>query len=182
MVASIWDVVHLHLMDGLALSGAEAQAPWYGVLETMWLHCGEAQQVGCPLHRKCQNWDCNVHTQWWKACWAACGPRVWHSYCRDILECWGDYRLKFPGLSDLAGNTFCVIAASAANERVFSVDDPVVSSRRVIYKSSSVNDILLFNSVLRKKHWSLTRFHIFIFQRFTRPSVGFEMNHWINCH
>jgi len=39
-----------------ALSGTDVQAPWHGVLETVWLHCDEAQQVecqrgwkGCPL-------------------------------------------------------------------------------------------------------------------------------------
>ena len=42
-------------LDG-ALSGAGVQAPWHGVLETVWIHCDEAQQVrclrgleGCPL-------------------------------------------------------------------------------------------------------------------------------------
>ena len=35
----------LHLMDGWALSGADVQAPWHGVLELVWLHCDEALQV-----------------------------------------------------------------------------------------------------------------------------------------
>ena len=30
-----------------ALSGADVQAPWQGVLETEWLHCDEAKPVGC---------------------------------------------------------------------------------------------------------------------------------------
>jgi len=29
------------------MNGAGIQAPWHGVLETVWLHCDEAQQVGC---------------------------------------------------------------------------------------------------------------------------------------
>jgi len=33
-------------LDGL-VSGAGVQAPWHGVLETVRLHCDEAQQVGC---------------------------------------------------------------------------------------------------------------------------------------
>jgi len=56
MSVSIWGAVHLHLMDGWALGGADVHAPWHGVLETVWLHCDEAQQVeclrgleGCPL-------------------------------------------------------------------------------------------------------------------------------------
>jgi len=38
------------------LSGEGAQAPWHDVLQTVWLHCDETQQVeclrgleGCPL-------------------------------------------------------------------------------------------------------------------------------------
>jgi len=61
---------------------------------------------------------------------AACGPRVWHSWCRDIIQWWRDHRLEFPGLSGLVGNTFCVMATRASNERVFSIDDHVVNSRR----------------------------------------------------
>jgi len=47
MDVSIWGAVHLHSMDGWALSGADVQAPWHSVLETVWLHCDEAQEVGC---------------------------------------------------------------------------------------------------------------------------------------
>ena len=47
MGVSIWDAVHLHSMDGWALSGADVQAPWHGFLEIVWLLCDEAQQVGC---------------------------------------------------------------------------------------------------------------------------------------
>jgi len=42
--------------SGNPWSGADVQAPWHGVLETVWLLCDEAQQVGylrglegCPL-------------------------------------------------------------------------------------------------------------------------------------
>jgi len=59
---------------------------------------------------------------------------------------------------------FCVIATSAASERVFSMTGYVVNSRRTNLKSSSVNDVL-FSAVLlklRKKRLRLTkRFHIF---------------------
>ena len=34
-------------MDRWALSETDVQAPWDGMLETMWLHCDESQQVGC---------------------------------------------------------------------------------------------------------------------------------------
>ena len=47
MGVSIWDAVHSHSMDRWALSGADVQAPWHGVLETVWLLCDGAQQVGC---------------------------------------------------------------------------------------------------------------------------------------
>ena len=67
----------------------------------------------------------------------------------------------------------------AANERVF--DDHVVNNRKTNLKRSSVSDFFFLNSALRKKRWSLTRFHIFTLQCFLRP-VGFEVNHWINCH
>ena len=47
MGVSIWGAVHLHSMDGWALSGAGIQARWHGVLGVVWLHCDEAQRVGC---------------------------------------------------------------------------------------------------------------------------------------
>ena len=59
-------------------------------------------------------------------------------------------QLEFPGLSDLARNTFCVKATGAANERMF-IDGNAMNSRGANSKSSSVNDILFFNSALRKK-------------------------------
>ena len=56
MSASTWGAVRLHSMDGWALSGADVQAPWHGVLGKLWFHCDEAQQVGylratAPLYR-----------------------------------------------------------------------------------------------------------------------------------
>jgi len=39
--------VVLHSMDGCVLNGAGVQAPWHGVLEIVWLHCDEAEQVEC---------------------------------------------------------------------------------------------------------------------------------------
>ena len=47
MSVSIWTALYLHLMDVRALSGADVLAPWHDALETVWLHCDEAQQVGC---------------------------------------------------------------------------------------------------------------------------------------
>jgi len=44
MGVSIWGAVHLHSMDGWALSsGAGVQAPWHGVLEIVWLDCDKGQ-------------------------------------------------------------------------------------------------------------------------------------------
>ena len=53
---SIWGTVRLHWMDGWALSRADAQAPWHGTLETVWLHCDETQQVGCLKNWKVVRW------------------------------------------------------------------------------------------------------------------------------
>jgi len=39
MGVSIWGAMHLHSMDRWALSGVDVQAPWRGMLGTMWLHC-----------------------------------------------------------------------------------------------------------------------------------------------
>jgi len=47
MGVSIWGAGQRHSKDEWALSGADVQAPWHGVLEIVWLHCGEALQVGC---------------------------------------------------------------------------------------------------------------------------------------
>ena len=47
MVVSIWGAVRPHSMNGWVPTGEDAQATWHGVLETLWLHCEEAQQVGC---------------------------------------------------------------------------------------------------------------------------------------
>jgi len=40
-------VSKMHSTDRWALSWTGVQAPWHGVLETVWPHCDEAQQVGC---------------------------------------------------------------------------------------------------------------------------------------
>ena len=58
-------------------------------------------------------------------------------------------------LSDLARNALCVMATSAASERVFSMARYVVNSRRANVKSSSVNDILFFNSAFKAKNGAL---------------------------
>jgi len=57
----------------------------------------------------------------------------------------------FPGLSGLAGNMLCVMADSAANDRVFNIEDHVVYSRRVNLKESLSERHAVFNSALRKK-------------------------------
>jgi len=59
--------------------------------------------------------------------------------CGDILQWWRDHRLEFPALSDIAINTFCVMATSAANEQVFSMAVRVVNGRRTNLKRSSLN-------------------------------------------
>jgi len=56
-----------------------------------------------------------------------------------------------PALSDLVKNTLCVMATSTVSERVFRMAGHVVNSRRANLKSSSVNDILFFNSALKAK-------------------------------
>jgi len=48
------------------------------------------------------------------------------------------------------------------NERFVST---VMNSWKANLKSSSENDLLFFNSALRKKRWSLTVLHIFTLQR-----------------
>jgi len=60
-------------------------------------------------------------------------------------------RLEFLAVSDLARNTFCVMAASDGRERVFSMAGHVVNSGRTTLKSLSVNNILLFKSTLTAK-------------------------------
>jgi len=47
MSVSIWDAVYFHSMDKWALSEADVQAAWHGVLEAVWFLFDEAQQVGC---------------------------------------------------------------------------------------------------------------------------------------
>jgi len=55
-----------------------------------------------------------------------------------------------------------------ADERVFIISGHVVNSRKANSKSSLVNDILIFNSALKKKHSRLdARFYIFAFQGFS---------------
>jgi len=47
MGVSISYAVHSHSMDRWVLSEADVKDPCEGVLETVWLLCNEAQQVGC---------------------------------------------------------------------------------------------------------------------------------------
>ena len=48
----------------------------------------------------------------------------------------------------LAGNTFCVIATTAANEGVFIIDDHVVNSRKANLKEFFSERQTLFSTVL----------------------------------
>jgi len=63
------------------LSGADVQAPWHGVLETVWFHCDEAQQVGClrGLEDCPLVWDAGIPSQfarrrWWWGQWGGSSP------------------------------------------------------------------------------------------------------------
>ena len=70
MGVSIWGAVRLHSMDGWALSRADVQAPWLGVLETVWLHCDEAQQVECLQHLMIRGHVIVTQDPWEeKMCW-----------------------------------------------------------------------------------------------------------------
>jgi len=85
MDVSIWGAVHLHSIDGWALSGADVQAPWPAVLEIVWLHCDEAQQVGClrglegcPLVLDAGIQSRFARHRWWQGQWGGyehCGTR-----------------------------------------------------------------------------------------------------------
>ena len=82
-------------------------------------------------------------------------------------------------LSDLKRNTLCVMVSNAASERVFSMAGHVVNSRIANLKSSSVNDVLFFNSAVKatnealKVDQNVSYFTVF----FLKAYVGFEMNH-----
>ena len=86
--------------------------------------------------------------------------------CRDILQWWPDHRFVFSVLSGFAGNTFCVMATSAANERLCSIDDDVVNSRRANLKEFFSKRHTFFNSALRNQRLNLTRFHFFTYSVF----------------
>ena len=64
--------------------------------------------------------------------------------------------MEFTALSDLARNGFCVMATNAASEQVYNIARPVVNSRRGNLKSSSVNNMLYFNSALKTKKEAFT--------------------------
>ena len=90
---SIWGAERLHSVDGWALSGADVQAPWHSVLETVWLHCDEAQEVGCLrwLEDCSLVQDAGIQSQFSRPRWGGyehCGTRQ----ARSTL------RLNAPGL------------------------------------------------------------------------------------
>ena len=76
MHVSIWGAVHLHSMDRRGPNGAGVQAPWHGVLETVWLHGDEIQQVGClrGLEDFSLVWDAGIQSQFTRRCW--CQDRI----------------------------------------------------------------------------------------------------------
>jgi len=85
-------------MDRRALSEAGVRAPWDGVLETAWLLCDEAQQVGCLWGWEgCSLvWDAGIQSQfarrrWWRGQWSGC------DHCGTRQER-STLRLSAPGL------------------------------------------------------------------------------------
>jgi len=117
---------------------------WYTGIKD---HCIENVEFEITKLKSCC--CCIVHTQQWKAYWIACGPWVWHYWCIDVPHWWLDHWLGFQGFSGLAGNTLCVVVTTA-NEQVFSIDQPVVKSRRAILKESHCWRHT-FHSAVRKK-------------------------------
>ena len=94
----IWGAVHLHSMDGWALSGADVQAPWHGALEAVRLHCDEAQQMGClrelegcPLVQDAGIQSQFARRRWWRGRWGGC------EHCGTKQECL-TLRSNAPGL------------------------------------------------------------------------------------
>jgi len=74
------------------------------------------------------------------------------------------------------------MATSAANERVFSMDEHVVNSRRASLRSSFVNDILFLKSALKARSaqcW--LKFHIYL-TTFFKNFCWFWIEHWISCY
>jgi len=116
-----------------------------------------------------------------RTCGHAHAHAMWHEqesqYCRelvirgcsDIVHWWLDHRLELPTISDPARNTFCVMASSADNLRVFRMDGHVVNSRRANLNSLSVNDMLFFNIALKaekevfKVDYEVSHFHFTLF-------------------
>jgi len=81
--------------------------------------------------------------------------------------------MEFPALNEIARNMFCVMATNAASERVFSMAGHALNSGRANLRSSSVNDIILFNSPLKAKNEAIkvdqqvSRFQFCIYKRFS---------------
>ena len=94
----IWGAVFLHSMGGWALSGANDQAPWYGVLETMWFLYDEDQQVEClrGLEGCSLVWDAVIQSQLARRRWC---QGQWGGYERCGTKQAGSTRwLSAPGL------------------------------------------------------------------------------------
>jgi len=52
-------------LDGRVSAGAGVEASWHDVVATVWLHCDEAQQVGClrGLEGCPLLWDASIQSQ-----------------------------------------------------------------------------------------------------------------------
>jgi len=50
--------------------------------------------------------------------------------CGIILHCWEDHGFELPALSDLARNTFWLMATSAVSKQVFGVTGHVMNSKK----------------------------------------------------
>jgi len=61
---------------------------------------------------------------------------LWHMGDSNILQWWRDNRLEFTALSDLAGNTFCVMATSAANKQMLSMVGEFLCERHTLFNSA----------------------------------------------
>ena len=70
----------------------------------------------------------------------------------NILQWWRDHRLEFSVLSDVARNTFGVMATSAANERVFSM--VVQWACREQQKSKFKGSVSERHTLFRQCFWS----------------------------
>ena len=79
--------------------------------------------------------------------------------------------MEFAVLSGLAGNAFCVMITSAANELVFSIDDNAINGRRANLQEFVSERHTFLQQWCEKK---VLKFGA-TFSLFYTTSVGFEM-------